>query len=296
LTRYAWPLALGYNMAGIAVVILASGAHPDWRGYPGQKFLGPRVDDLELKTRRLLMDTKVLKVVDLLALAVLPLCACNFTAVRGSGNVVTQERQVSGFDSVALSGVGEVFITQGDAESLTVETDDNLMRYIETEVRNGTLELRSADNTIPIPSQSITFRVSVVNLTGLDSSGAGSFQINGLDTDRLKVTLSGAGDIGINSLKATDLEIQSSGAGNIQAAGAVETQEIDLSGLGNYNAPDLESRTASVHMSGAGNAVVWALDTLDVGISGAGNVEYFGSPQVTQDISGAGKVTSQGNK
>jgi hypothetical protein len=234
--------------------------------------------------------------VGLLAVAVLLLSACAITPVRGSGNVVTEERQVSGFDSVALSGVGEVIITQGDEESLTIETDDNLMRYIESEVRDGRLELRIADDTIPIPSQSIIYRLGVVDLTELDSSGAGSFEIGRLDTDRLKVTLSGAGDIRIDSLSATDLEIQASGAGNIRAAGAVDTQEIDLSGLGNYNAPDLESRTASVRISGAGNAVVWALDTLDVEISGAGNVEYFGSPQVTQDISGVGNVTSQGEK
>jgi hypothetical protein len=216
--------------------------------------------------------------------------------IRGSGNVVTEERQVSGFDSVALSGVGRVIVTQGDEEALTIETDDNLMRYIETEVRNGTLELGLARNTIPIPSQSIIFRVSVVDLTGLDSSGAGSFEIGKVDTDRLKVTLSGAGDVGVDSLSATDLEVTISGAGNVELTGQVEAQEIDLSGLGSYNAPDLESRAASVRISGAGNTVIWVLDTLDVTISGAGNVEYFGSPEVTRDVSGAGRVTSRGDK
>jgi len=78
--------------------------------------------------------------------------------------------------------------------------------------------------------------------------------------------------------------------------GQVEAQEIDLSGLGSYNAPDLESRAASVRISGAGNTVIWVLDTLDVTISGAGNVEYFGSPEVTRDVSGAGRVTSRGDK
>lgn len=242
------------------------------------------------------MDTKLLKVVGLLAVAVLLLSACAITPVRGSGNVVTEEREVGSFDSVALSGVGEVFITQGDEESLTIETDDNLMRYIESEVRDGRLELRIADNTIPIPSQSIIYRLSVVDLIELDSSGAGSFEIGELGADRLNVSLSGAGNIGIDTLSATDLAVTISGAGNVELAGQVGTQEIDMSGLGNYNAPDLESQMASVHISGAGNAVVWVLDTLDVETSGAGNVEYYGSPTVTEDISGAGRVTSRGDK
>jgi hypothetical protein len=226
--------------------------------------------------------------------------ACNIpltiNTVTGSGNVVTEQREVSGFERIALSGAGKVIITQGEKEALTIETDDNLMRYIKTEVRDGTLGLSFTGNVIPLPSRSLIFRVSVVDLTGLDSSGAGSFEIGRLDTDRLKVTLSGAGNVGIDELKATDLAVAVSGAGNVELAGQVETQEIDLSGLGSYNAPALESRTASVRISGAGNTAIWALDTLDVEISGAGNVEYFGSPKVTQEISGAGKVTSRGDK
>jgi hypothetical protein len=216
--------------------------------------------------------------------------------VRGSGVVVTEKREVSDFDSVALSGVGRVIITQGDEESLSIETDDNLMQHIESNVRNGTLELGLARNTIPVPSQSIIFRVSVDDLTGVTSSGAGSFEIKTLDAERLNVTLSGAGDVGIDSLNATDLAVKISGAGNVDVAGQVGTQEVNMSGLGNYNAPDLETQAASVRISGAGGAVIWAQDTLDVEISGTGNVEYYGSPSVTQDISGAGKVTGRGEK
>ena len=242
------------------------------------------------------MDTRITRVVGLLAIAVLLLSACAVTTARGSGNVITEEREVSGFEGVALSGIGQVIITQGDQESLTIETDDNLIQYIEGEVRNGRLELGIADNTIPIPSRSIIYRVGLIDLTALDSSGVGSFEMDGLNTDRLRITLSGAGDIGIDSLSATDLAVTISGAGNIDLAGQVETQEVDMSGFGNYNARDLESQTASVRISAAGNAVVWVLDTLDVEISGAGNVEYFGSPDVMREISGAGRVTSQGDK
>ena len=69
-----------------------------------------------------------------------------------------------------------------------------------------------------------------------------------------------------------------------------------MNGVGNYDAPDLESQTATVDVSGAGGVVIRVLNALDVAISGAGNVDYFGSPTVTQDISGAGRLTSRGDK
>jgi len=239
------------------------------------------------------------KVVGLLAIVVFLLIGCRYGVIRGSGSVVTEDRDVSGFDSVALSGFGRVIVTQGDQESLTVETDDNLMRYIQTEVRDGTLVLGFTDDArykIPDPSSSVIFRLSLTDLNALDVSGAGSFEIDELDADRLVVTLSGAGDLMIDSLTATDLVVTTNGAGNVELAGAVETQAVDLSGLGNYSARDLESRTATVSISGAGNAGVWVRDTLDVTISGAGGVDYFGSPEVTKNISGVGKVTGRGDK
>ena len=56
--------------------------------------------------------------------------------VEGSGNVITVTRNVADFEAVSLSGFGELNITQGDAVSLNVRTDDNIMPYVKTEVRN----------------------------------------------------------------------------------------------------------------------------------------------------------------
>ncbi len=207
----------------------------------------------------------------------IPSIPSGIRTIKGSGNVVTADRDVSGFDSVALLGFGRVIITQGDGESLTVETDDNLMQYIETEVRGGTLELGfTEDDLLLNPSESIIFRLSLIDLAALDSSGAGKFEIDELETDRLEITLSGAGDITIDSLSATDLVVTVNGAGQVELAGQIKTQEITLNGLGNYVAPDLESQTATVRVPGG--------------------VEYYGSPHVTQDISGVGSVTSRGDK
>jgi hypothetical protein len=67
-----------------------------------------------------------------------------------------------------------------------------------------------------------------------------------------------------------------------------------MSGVGSYEAGDLDSKSASVVLTGAGSAVVWVHDHLDVTVSGVGSVGYFGSPQVSQNISGLGSVNSKG--
>jgi hypothetical protein len=225
--------------------------------------------------------------------------------IRGSGNVVVQERQVSDFNEIMITGVGRVFVTQGDTESLSIETDDNLMEYIETRVRGNTLEIGFTDDTsfspgggrkILEPTDGFVFRITAVELKGISLSGAARFEVEKLKTDQLDVNLSGAGDIRVEDLNANQLDVVVSGAGDVELSGKVEEQQVNLSGLGRYQAYDLASQGAAVTISGAGGAELWVTESLDVTISGAGDVKYFGDPAISPEISGVGRIQSQGEK
>jgi hypothetical protein len=238
---------------------------------------------------------------------VLTSCSVPFAPrlVRGSGNVVVEERSVRGFDKIVVSGAGRVIVTQGDEESLSIETDDNLMKYIETKVEGGTLEIGFTEGTVLSPgggrrvlepSDGFIFRISVVDLSAITLSGAARFEMEKLKGDELDILLSGAGDIQVDDLNASRLGVRVSGAGDVSFAGRVDSQDIRLSGLGKYQAFDLECKTASVTISGAGGADLWVLDQLEVVISGAGDVKYFGSPIVSPEISGLGRIQGLGDK
>ncbi len=108
------------------------------------------------------------------------------STIEGSGNIITEERNVSGFDRVTLSGFGEVSVQQGEAVSLTVSTDDNIMPHVRTEVRNNTLILDFDDkgrNRGYNPTDGIKFNLVVKDLSRIDISGAGSFDVKELETE-----------------------------------------------------------------------------------------------------------------
>jgi len=230
--------------------------------------------------------------------------ACNAISfignrVEGSGNVITEEREVSDFDRISLTGFGELNIEQGETESLTVRTDENIMPYITTEVRNNTLVIGFTQTFIEggfNPTNGIRYNLVVKNLSRVDVSGAGSIKSSGLETEKLYIDLSGAGSLDIASLFANELVVRLSGAGSTVISGKVKGQDITLSGAGSYQAPDLESETAIFEMSGIGSATLWATETLDVRISSVGSLFYYGNPRVIQNISGLGKVISLGDK
>jgi hypothetical protein len=194
--------------------------------------------------------------------------ACSATA--GSGQLATQSRQVSGFTSVELAGVGELSIDQTGTESLTVSAEDNLLPLLTSEVEGDTLILGKKPNTRIVTTKPITYTLTMKDITGLAVSGSGTINAPKLTTAALRIEISGSGVI--------------------TTAGNVDDQSLEISGSGRYLADGLTSKTTTAEISGSGTANVVASNALDVKISGSGTLTYSGNPQVSQTVSGSGKL------
>lgn len=235
----------------------------------------------------------------ILALLAALVAGCSFSIINGSGNIVSEDRAVSGFDAVTLTASGDLTLEQGETESLTIEADDNLLPYLKSEVQNGMLTIRfDKDNWDQVyrPSRPIQYHLTVKDLSELVVSGSVDVSADRLTAGNLEITISGSGDVQIDALQADALAYLISGSGNADLAGQAASQDVTISGSGNYRAGDLASQDVKVSISGSGSATVWAAERLDASISGSGSVEYYGKPVTNSSVSGSGTVTSLGEK
>jgi len=213
--------------------------------------------------------------------------------VRGSGNVVSETRKVSGFDEINVDFPARVLISQGTTESVKVQADDDVLPGLKTEVKNGELRIyykRDGDKRIN-PTKTPVITITVKNLKAVDFSSAGELIVDGLESDDLSISLDGAGNIELNDIAVKVLSVNLSGAGSTTASGTADDLSLNISGFGDFNGKELESKTGSVNISGAGGATVWVEDELSATISGAGSVNYYGSPTVTKNINGVGSIS-----
>lgn len=255
----------------------------------------------------------------LVVLLFMPSLACGTLApnhVQGSGKIVTQTEDVKNFESVSLEGSGNVYIQQGDSESLTVEADDNILPLLITEVRGHKLVLGMKPNQNITTSNAIVYRMTVKDLSGIDLKGSGNFYVEPVQSDKMAVSLFGSGDIKFKGLDADSLSIDLFGSGNItinkatvktvvsnvngsgdiKLDGKSERQTISVSGSGNYLAPEFETNSANISIPGSADVTVWVNDSMQVKVNGSGDVNYYGSPVIDQSGGGSGHLKSLGEK
>ena len=191
--------------------------------------------------------------------------------IQGSGNIISESRELNNFTSIILLGSIDVNIKTSESNNCVVVADDNLIPYIKTEVVNNKLN-------ISLNESYSSEEKLVVN-------------INTPNYD--EVSLSGSGNINILDFKNNNLSLNISGSGNITGNGEVETLVVKINGSGNLMSKEIKSKSATITINGSGDGEVFASDSISAKINGSGNIKYFGNPEnVDSIINGSGDIKS----
>ncbi len=213
--------------------------------------------------------------------------------VEGNGQLKKENRNTGNYTSIASSGSWDVMIAYGESNSLQVEADENLLPYIETQVENGRLSIKSKKNANLRSKNKITIYVSVTKLTGVSLSGSGDIIGNGkFDNDgNTSFKLSGSGSIKIAFNKIAKTEVTISGSGNVRLSGTSGSVAAHISGSGNADCSELNCDEVKASISGSGNVKVNANRSIEASIAGSGNVYYKGAAtDIQKHVSGSGRV------
>lgn len=224
-------------------------------------------------------------------LGLLPLffaCNSNGRETRGNGTIVEDARTLEDFSSINIEGTYSIELAQGEP-GLVIETDENLLPLIQSEVKRNTLQLKSTENIKG--SDGITIRISYPELEKLELGGATKVSHTGtLKGKNLEIEINGASMLDL-AMEVNKLELEVSGASSVTFEGTANQLQADLSGAGNLDAYDLRVRDANVSLSGVGGAQVYVTDNLQAQVSGVGSIRYKGEPRNLQrQISGVGSI------
>ena len=211
--------------------------------------------------------------------------------VKGNGKLTDEKRAVGNFDKVAVSGHYTVILQEGNEGDLVITAEENLMEYIVTEVKNGTLKVSSKKGYTVRSTKKIEVLVSYSDISGAYMSGSGRLTANNkVKASNFDMAVSGSGSIAIE-LDASEVDAKVSGSGSVKLAGNSDEMICSISGSGNINGYDMTVKKVTARISGSGSAKVNALEEIHATTSGSGSVRYTGNPPVIQaKSSGSGSV------
>lgn len=211
--------------------------------------------------------------------------------IRGSGIVVTEPRAVNNIRAVELDTSGQLTITQGDREALTIEAEDNLMPLLTSELINGTLVLGVQRDHSISATKPIRYTLAVKDLAAISVNGSGSLAMSDFATQHpLHIVGSGSGSLEFASIKSGDPTILLSGSGSLNI-NSLETGKaaLQVNGSGNIELATLQAHSLAARLNGHGSLrVSGQTNNQKVNLMGSGRYEAEGLTSRAASVSATG--------
>jgi hypothetical protein len=210
-------------------------------------------------------------------------------STKGNGKVTTEIRSIADFDAIECGGAFQLFLNQGEGGSLKIETDENIIPIVVTEVKNGKLIISTKENIKRFDKLNIY--ITKNELREIDLSGAAKLKADDeYETKQLEIEMSGASELEMK-LSVQKLDLDLSGAANANLYGMAKTTSIEISGAAELHALDMPISEADIDCSGAANAYLNIMESIQGEASGASNIRLKGNPQhVNIKTSGAASI------
>lgn len=224
----------------------------------------------------------------------------SLTALAQESKVINDPNAVvrslnAGFTAISVSSGIELFLTQGNEESLAVSANDKkYLDRLKTEVVNGTLKIYYDNNGITWKSgekKNLKAYVSCKTLDKLSASAGSEVNVNGtINSGKFNLEVSSGADFE-GRLQVTELLTEVSSGASVTISGKADKLKVAASSGAEFKGYDLTVEYCDAKASsGAGVTVTINKELSAIASSGA-DIKYKGSALI-RDIktSGGGAV------
>lgn len=175
--------------------------------------------------------------------------------IRGNKFIETKSFAAENLKNIGVHLYANITVDPTLNEEITITTDNNLFKYINTEVKNGNLDLNQKEWIQP--SQPIQITIGAPNLERVQTN-----------THR---------DLIITNLNQNELRVMAI-VGKIILEGNVNELNISAE-IGTVDASQLKAKNVHINIWGNGNAIVYAENTLNSNIKKEGVLQVVNMPK-----------------
>lgn len=204
-------------------------------------------------------------------------------------------RNVSNFKGIRISSGIDLYIKQGNVESVRIMGDKDKLEKVKTEKEGDILRIYTGNskgwfnfdfdwsNKSPIKAY-----VTVKNLNSITATGGSDvFSEGKLDLIKLDVKATGGSDVKLD-LDADELTCETTGGSDVTLSGTATVFKAMTTGGSDLKAKNLRTNFCSISSTGGSDAHVWAEKEISISATGGSDVYYKGNARVVQSNSSGG--------
>jgi ribosomal protein S8E len=230
----------------------------------------------------------------ILFIAIVMLATSCYRGKRGSGNIITETRNVSAFTKVNVSTSINVDVQQGPLTEVIVEADDNLIKYIETTVVGNELKIRLKNISI-WNHATIKVHITAPQLDGFNAAASAEIVGKNTITSTTKINIDASSSAKIDlQLDAPSVNVNASSSADIIASGRTKEVEVDANSSSSVDLNKLLAETVIAEASSSANVAVFASVKIKANANSSGDIKYTGgAAEVVKSESSSGSVSKE---
>jgi len=215
--------------------------------------------------------------------------------VKGNGKMTSITRTTSDYDGIRCAGSFDYVLVAGTEGSIKIEGEENLLQYIITEVKNGSLIVKTEDRMNLYCSKNKTIKITIPfkDVDNVSLAGSGDLvSEDKITATSMSVSLAGSGDLKLK-IEASSTKASVAGSGDLTLMGSTNNLDANVSGSGDFHGFDLLANTTDVSVAGSGDADVVSNKSLKARVAGSGDIRYKGNPKIEDSkVAGSGSIES----
>lgn len=220
--------------------------------------------------------------------AIIVLASCQYTS--GSGDIKSENRTVTNFTGISVGSSFDVEVKIGSITEVRVEADDNIIKYIETEVSGNTLKIRLEDGH-SISNAHLKIYITTPALTSVKTSGSASVMVEDVITSKEKLSFKASSSSDIKAeVDAPEVEAETSSSASINLSGKTKNYYAEASSSSDIKSLDLLSENATAKASSSATIKLHASVSLDARASSSADIVYRGAAALTKSESSSGSI------
>ncbi len=211
--------------------------------------------------------------------------------IRGSGNIIKENRQFSEINALSVSGSVKVNLKNGEVPSLIIEADDNIMPYLVTNVseKNLSIKIKGINN---VRNATVNVYLVVPSISKVTTSASAEVRSDEIikNSDKVSFNASSGSLINVN-VDAPSVFADASSGADIILTGCSKNLTVEASSGSKVDLFALQAEAASASASSGSRISVYASVDVKANVSSGGSIRYKGgATSVVKNISSGGSL------